>query len=387
MQGQNKKNWAEPSAKDLHRHIELIYDFVTDPSGPAALIAELVQDLEFRSGTFYLENIERSKVKYFCRPGCSEEESQLYQEHFYQSDPWLPRLACMPLGHFYEGENVIPLEELECKEFYNDYCRKVDILRVVGSYLATGDDHLVRISFHHNHSQGGFNGKTWYLNQLAPHLKKAIALRQKLMQSQCQTSSITGMVDKLKVAGLIIDSTGTVRYKNAEMDKLAARNNLFRISGKRLQVPHSAQPNLDKLVHSAIKAAQGGDSAELNNRILISNPEGVATHEIEVAPMAGYDQILGLQYHHAVALVLITSLSVNRTLNDAAISETYGLTLKELQLAKQLIQGLSLNEIATESHRSINTIKTQLKSLFLKTGTNSQPKLVSRLLQIGEPLN
>ena len=373
--------------KDLHHHIELIYDFVTDPNGAANLVGKLVNDLEFRSGTFYVEKLDRPAVKYFCRPGFSDEESQLYQDRFYQLDAWVHGLAQLPMGHFYESELMAPLDSLKHTEFYNDWLKKIDLAGAIGGHLALEDSHVLRVSFHHTQAHGELDDKTQYLNRLAPHLKRAISLRQKIADSQCDASSITNIVDKLKAPCLIVDGSGTIKYKNAEMDSLVESSSIIRIVNKHLQLPNYAQERMDRLIHYAVMNAQGSGSFETDNRILIHDSEGTPTHEIEITPVSGYDHLLGLQYQVTMALVLITAVT-NRTIwNEGLISDTYGLTLKELQLAKHLIEGLSLNEIAAKSNRSINTIKTQLKSLFLKTSTNSQSRLVSRLLQGHRPFS
>ena len=373
--------------RDLHRHIELIYDFVTDPNGAANLVGKLVNDLEFRSGTFYIEKLDRPAVKYFCRPGFSDEESQLYQDRFYQLDAWIRGLSQLPKGHFYESDIVASLNSLKRTEFYNDWLKKIDLAKAMGGYMSLENKHVSRISFHHTHAQGEFGDKTEYLNQLAPHLKRAISLQQKIADSQCHASSITSIADKLKVASLIVDGSGKIRYKNAEMDSLAKSSSVIRIVNKHLRLPDYAQGRIDRVIHCAVMNAQGSERFESDNRILIHDSEGAPTHEIEIESVSGYDHILGLQYQVAMALVLITEVAQAATLNEPFISDTYGLTLKELQLAKHLIEGLSLNEIATKSNRSINTVKTQLRSLFAKTGTNSQSKLISCLLQGHRPLS
>ncbi len=60
---------------------------------------------------------------------------------------------------------------------------------------------------------------------------------------------------------------------------------------------------------------------------------------------------------------------------------SYELTSPEAQLAQYLVLGYTLEDIAQLRTVSRNTIKTQLQSLFSKTGTNRQSELVSLLLR------
>jgi DNA-binding NarL/FixJ family response regulator len=58
----------------------------------------------------------------------------------------------------------------------------------------------------------------------------------------------------------------------------------------------------------------------------------------------------------------------------------YGLTAAETRLASMLMEGLALEQIATRLGVSRNTLRSQLRQIFRKTGTRRQAELVSRLL-------
>lgn len=59
----------------------------------------------------------------------------------------------------------------------------------------------------------------------------------------------------------------------------------------------------------------------------------------------------------------------------------YGLTRTEAQLAQHIASGQSLQDIASSSSRRLNTVRTQLKEVFQKTGTHRQAQLVRLMLQ------
>lgn len=70
------------------------------------------------------------------------------------------------------------------------------------------------------------------------------------------------------------------------------------------------------------------------------------------------------------------------------IQDTFGLTNMELHIAKRLVAGKKLSEIAENNNRSIYTVRTQSKSLFKKTKFKSQADLVKffTMLQNIDPL-
>ena len=68
------------------------------------------------------------------------------------------------------------------------------------------------------------------------------------------------------------------------------------------------------------------------------------------------------------------------------LSNTYGLTDAELEVAKGLYQNQNLNSIAEERCRSIRTVRTQLSHIFEKTGASSQAELIGMISNLGQIL-
>ena len=64
---------------------------------------------------------------------------------------------------------------------------------------------------------------------------------------------------------------------------------------------------------------------------------------------------------------------------DSLVS-VYNLTPSEAQVAISLANGHSIDEIASASHHSAHTIRSQLKSVFRKTGVSRQSELIKLLL-------
>jgi DNA-binding CsgD family transcriptional regulator len=62
----------------------------------------------------------------------------------------------------------------------------------------------------------------------------------------------------------------------------------------------------------------------------------------------------------------------------------FGLTKAEVKIMRGLLHGSTIADLAVESNRSRETIRSQLKSVFSKTGVNSQTELL-RLVYFSEP--
>jgi DNA-binding CsgD family transcriptional regulator len=60
----------------------------------------------------------------------------------------------------------------------------------------------------------------------------------------------------------------------------------------------------------------------------------------------------------------------------------YGLTAAETHLVRALIAGKTPEEVSEERSVSLATVKTQLRSVFSKTGTRRQSDLIRALFSI-----
>jgi DNA-binding CsgD family transcriptional regulator len=76
------------------------------------------------------------------------------------------------------------------------------------------------------------------------------------------------------------------------------------------------------------------------------------------------------------AIIIDDPGSPSRECRRASFSRAYGLTESEQQLTELLMRGLTLKDIADARQVSFETIRTQLKSVFAKTGTNRQADLI-----------
>ncbi|HAY46126.1 MAG TPA: hypothetical protein DCY55_07550 [Gammaproteobacteria bacterium] len=73
-------------------------------------------------------------------------------------------------------------------------------------------------------------------------------------------------------------------------------------------------------------------------------------------------------------------------LSDDLVSMFYGLTGREVRIAKSISAGMSIEDYCSKYFVSANTAKTQLKSVFLKTGVHSQAELVAKIAALANPL-
>lgn len=79
-------------------------------------------------------------------------------------------------------------------------------------------------------------------------------------------------------------------------------------------------------------------------------------------------------------LMMIATTQHLLNVDKQALEKVFGLSKAESKLADNLLAGLTLAEISTSQFISLNTLRTQLKSIFSKTNTKRQAELIRTLL-------
>jgi DNA-binding CsgD family transcriptional regulator len=79
--------------------------------------------------------------------------------------------------------------------------------------------------------------------------------------------------------------------------------------------------------------------------------------------------------------VLIIDAASPPPLDPDVLQQMFSLTAAEARLAGKLALGWSIEEIATESGISIETVRTHIKRVLSKTATSRQGELISLVLR------
>jgi DNA-binding CsgD family transcriptional regulator len=124
-----------------------------------------------------------------------------------------------------------------------------------------------------------------------------------------------------------------------------------------------------------------GNGAGLSSggAMLVSRPSGLRPYIALVSPLkAGRGR---LDDRLPAAVVFVSDPERMPDVSADRLTNLYGLTRAEAELALQLAGGLDLRDIASATGKTLNTLRTQLKQVFQKTGTARQAELVRLLMQ------
>lgn len=287
------------------------------------------------------------RIKFFCQGAldewrrCIEVNSPHFVEHneFYQD-------FFIPYGGRYSMTGRV--------DENNDQYTIFSVLRAVGRQPFDDAEHLAAQRF-------------------SGHLQRALRL-QKHTQTLHTKAELGAMaIDALALAMLIVDDKGAILHLNAGAECLlnSQVSGLTGISGRLSAVDTSNKNRLAALILAATGYPAVGGAMCLDEK---------PSRSVFITPLPAASPF-AKDWQTPLALVLVIEAGNNLS-TLPLLGKLYDLTPAELRVASALLAGQSPEQYALEAGVTQNTVRSQLKSLFRKTGTRRQSELVAVLSRV-----
>ena len=210
------------------------------------------------------------------------------------------------------------------------------------------------------------------LDALRPHLARAglLAARWRLERLRSATEALA----TLGVPAAILDVEGRVLAANGLIEELTSHH--VWLPRDRIAL---IEPAADKLLRNAI--ADLGNPAAASVRSFPSKGASDRPVVMHLIPVTGTARDL---FGGGLGVLAITPLTRPAALDAELVQSLFDLTPTEARVAGSLAQGLTLSEIAERHKVKVSTVRSQLKAVFAKTGSNTQSQIVA-LLAAAQP--
>lgn len=357
------------------RLVGQIYDAANDSERWNEVLAEIIRRTD--SALALLSIIDLKTAEFSGTHWYGKDDSRFldgvreYETHLFQSDPTLRFGRANPLSGFISLSQAVTLEGGEMSTHpYSKWNRgKLGVGETIVRYTAPIDGLTIAISLHTPSDKLGFEPEKLNLfSMLFEHVERSIRLAVRppdfvgyghaviAVDSRCQVISLSKQAERIV----------------AEADGIEIKNN---------QLTGSNSQSTDLLRHttkSAIEALAKGTSGGI---LIIQRPSGKKPYFLDISPIIlQRDSYLPLG---AAALIYIKDLDGYETSKAADTwIACFGVTRSEARLMHELVNGDgSLRDAAIRLGIAYSTARVHLASIFRKTGTNSQAKLVLMLSQ------
>lgn len=205
------------------------------------------------------------------------------------------------------------------------------------------------------------------LDALRPHLARAglLATRWRLERLRSATEALA----TLGIPAAILDVEGRVLVANRLIEDLTSHH--VWLPRDRIAL---IEPAADKLLKNAI--ADLGNPAAASVRSFPSKGVGERPVVMHLIPVTGNARDL---FGGGLGVLTVTPLTRPAAWDAALVQSLFDLTPTEARVAGSLAEGLTLDEIAKRHKVKLSTIRSQVRSVFAKTGSNTQSQIVALL--------
>jgi DNA-binding CsgD family transcriptional regulator len=298
---------------------------------------------------------------------------QEYAAYFHKLDPFVDAIRARGTPGIFAGHELVDPDAFRRSEVYNDFCRRIGIFHSLGATLDLSSGRKLMFSIHRPIERDDFEAKhRKSLEIVLPHLSRAVQMGSLLAAAERKQRAVCEMFGALAVAAIIVDATGKVIYANQVADRLLASGDGLTVRLTRLT---SSDPLQAALLSEAIAAASvaTGEAMPPGNILLVprhrKRPLSVLIAPLQRDGCADWSS-------DGSVIVFVGDPEMRRPPPSTALATNYELTPAEARLLKAMLHGERISEYAGRIGISTNTVNTQLKQLFAKTGTNRQSDLM-----------
>lgn len=203
------------------------------------------------------------------------------------------------------------------------------------------------------------------VSMLAPHFTRAVESNRALESDRIKIDVIEGLLEHFPFAVIVTDAKAKLIGKNQRADEILEQKRSLFLSDDIVRASSCKQT---RTLHQLISNAAGEEGGR--GIMPLSEHSDSMAHSIFVLPHS---------YERYALLVISTPVEV---VSVRVLKEFYGVTEAEAKLLQGILGGHNLEELAVSFGRSRNTLRTQLQSIYAKTGTCRQGDLI-RLITTG----
>jgi DNA-binding CsgD family transcriptional regulator len=303
-----------------------------------------------------------------------------YAKRYWEFDEWTSRGTLrLATQRVLIGSEVWPETEFRRSVFYNEFLKLYDIGSVAGVGMGSMPGKFEVLSVYRSPSDHDFNAENIaLLEMLRPHLQIAMATRRRLTALESRLTDLESAFHLLESAVVLLDLEGRIVLANHMARSILSLNQGLCLKNSRLivQSQHEATTLRDLIAKATATAAfrgQGGGGAMPVRRV------GKRSLQVLVSPIRSEGSMLP---GRAVVAVFLSDPERNPAVPAEMLRTLFGLTPAESRLAISLFEGHSLSEAAELNRVSRETVKSQMRGIFAKTGTRRQADLVRLIFSV-----
>jgi DNA-binding CsgD family transcriptional regulator/PAS domain-containing protein len=368
-----QRTGGRASAERLVHIIEDLYEGTLDEAAWSRAMLGLADLVRASSALLFAYNPQTGEVlrdeNHRFDPAAVDE----YRRHWsYQDSRLLPMLDVPILEP--TPEQGMDIAGWERSAFLNEFLRPIDAPHALPAWLFKAPQKAVTLSLQGTAQRGRFErGDIDLYRAILPHIRRALEIRDRLARAQVRPHSLVQGFQHANFGVLVLDNRRAILDANTLAERMLQA------------APRSLRRNPDGTLWLAEPAAGTLAAWMLGGRPPAGAPEGlIHVPRARSKPVSLLLVRLSAETNpwssDSASWMLLMFDPLHRLAVGAeVIGHVFGLSPRESQVAALLASGESLKGLARLLSVSHNTVRTQLRAVFSKTGTRTQAELIERI--------
>lgn len=354
---------ADPPAPCLPMNINLIYE--------AAVVSEkwplVLESIAQETGGAFAAVLSVSPSVHVCV--ASGEGHALFQDSVRQGMDYNARIdRLLRLVHpgFLTDNDLFEPTEMVSEPLYRDFLYPRGYGWFAGTLIEVPHVGTYEIGIERRFKDGPIGpDHIRYLNRLRPHLTRAVMIAATLGANRAE--KLQDVFETLQRPAAILSQAGHVCAANAQF--VEKGRGLFQAGAARVTL---LDAKADAMLARAL-AAPPRTAAEAALSLVARDFETQEPHLLHLVPISGAANDI---FAPGKFMLMLTSES-RASLSPQTLMDLFSLTPAEARVAKGLAEGWSVEELSQQFGSTKGTLRTQVKRVLAKTGTERQAQLVA----------
>lgn len=371
--------------EDLLELVGDIYQAGLEPDHWPAVMASMSQVFDADLACIYTPITARPEQSIYLTYNFSSAMEKAYTDYYQRIDEWSGtalRQHRYIQGYVALGEAIIPQRELRRTEFYQDFLRHFDMEWIVSTVLfeASPETPATHMTFTRNLGRGAYDDEGIRLVELlAPHVRRALLTYWRLNSASLRGNVMESALDHMGFGLVLLDGKGRVLTANPMAETVFRRGDGLGLHNDRL---HADQPQEHEVLTRLIQDAclgMGGD-------LYIQSGGGMAPYRLSAIPLTQAPTATAFDLQAVAArpkamLMIHDPASTKQKDGLGLFAAHHRITPAELRVLELLLRDQAPSQIAEQLGVGIRTVRSQLSSLFNKTGARNQRELIAQALR------
>ncbi|UPG72031.1 helix-turn-helix transcriptional regulator [Roseomonas gilardii subsp. gilardii] len=356
--------------EDLDALTDRLYEAALRPDLWEGVFDELGRMMQVGDGGAGMVTI-RQGVGFITSPSLKPVTEDWFAQGWDRRSDLPERLRRRDEPRFLQYAELYTRGELSADPHYQEFLRPKNLGWGAYSVIRLPDEEGLLFSIERQFSRGPLeDAQLRALDRLRPHLARAAALVARLGRGLLNRQ--IDLLEEIDLPAAVLGRGGRVLAAN---QALLGRKGAVPGAGDRLALPDQ---ELERQVLVALDAISAGRVPPILSFASAARAEEPAVI-LRLLPLRRGAQEF---FSGALALMVLNEVRLPLPPEPRLLQELFGLTPAQSRLARLLMQGHSLPQAAAATGLSRETLRTQLRAIFEKTGTGRQAELVALLSRL-----